>query len=165
MPEGNNNKSLGLLALAGVLPYQAAVGEEYMNPKQLEHFRKILDAWRQQLREEVDRTKTHMADEAANFPDPVDRAAQEEEFSLELRARDRERTGDGVAQDEDAGHDAQDAHKELPSPGRVIHKHADQDKDTLDEPVQAQYPNQRQDGLDRVGQQQDADDDVQDAAQ
>ena len=47
-----------------------------------EHFKKILDAWRTQLREEVDRTVTHMQDEAANFPDPVDRAAQEEEFSL-----------------------------------------------------------------------------------
>ncbi|HCU64969.1 MAG TPA: RNA polymerase-binding protein DksA [Rheinheimera sp.] len=91
MPEGKTNKALGLLALAGVTPYQEAPGEEYMNPKQLDHFRKILDAWRQQLREEVDRTKNHMADEAANFPDPVDRAAQEEEFSLELRARDRER--------------------------------------------------------------------------
>ena len=62
-----------------------------MNADQLEHFRKILDAWRTQLREEVDRTVTHMQDEAANFPDPVDRAAQEEEFSLELRTRDRER--------------------------------------------------------------------------
>ena len=62
-----------------------------MGPEQLEHFKKILDAWRTQLREEVDRTVTHMKDEAANFPDPVDRAAQEEEFSLELRTRDRER--------------------------------------------------------------------------
>ncbi|MFS6991948.1 RNA polymerase-binding protein DksA, partial [Escherichia coli] len=41
--------------------------------------------------EEVDRTVHHMQDEAANFPDPADRASQEEEFSLELRARDRER--------------------------------------------------------------------------
>jgi DnaK suppressor protein len=32
-----------------------------------------------------------MQDEAANFPDPNDRATQEEEFSLELRTRDRER--------------------------------------------------------------------------
>src|SRR3546814_2557952 len=32
-----------------------------------------------------------MKDDAANFPDPADRASQEEEFSLELRARDRER--------------------------------------------------------------------------
>ncbi|GAL06547.1 C4-type zinc finger protein DksA/TraR family [Photobacterium aphoticum] len=52
-----------------------------MGEAQLEHFRKILSAWRNQLREEVDRTVNHMQDEAANFPDPVDRAAQEEEFS------------------------------------------------------------------------------------
>lgn len=84
-------KSLGLLALAGLTPYQEKDDEEYMNDAQLEHFQKILMAWRNQLREEVDRTVTHMKDEAANFPDPVDRAAQEEEFSLELRTRDRER--------------------------------------------------------------------------
>ncbi|NCL83854.1 RNA polymerase-binding protein DksA, partial [Citrobacter braakii] len=46
---------------------------------------------KQELMEEVDRTVHHMQDEAANFPDPADRASQEEEFSLELRARDRER--------------------------------------------------------------------------
>ena len=84
-------KTLGILALAGVNPYVEKPNEEYMNDAQLEHFKKILDAWRVQLREEVDRTVTHMQDEAANFPDPVDRAAQEEEFSLELRTRDRER--------------------------------------------------------------------------
>lgn len=84
-------KSLGLLALAGVQPYQMQDDEEYMNDAQVDHFRLILKAWRNQLRQEVDRTVHHMQDEAANFPDPVDRAAQEEEFSLELRARDRER--------------------------------------------------------------------------
>ena len=84
-------KTLGILALAGVDPYVEKPNEEYMNEAQLEHFKKILDAWRVQLRQEVDRTVTHMQDEAANFPDPVDRAAQEEEFSLELRTRDRER--------------------------------------------------------------------------
>lgn len=62
-----------------------------MSPGQITHFTKILEAWRNQLREEVDRTVHHMQDEAANFPDPVDRASQEEEFSLELRNRDRER--------------------------------------------------------------------------
>lgn len=91
MPTGKDSKSLGLLALAGLTPYQEKDGEEYMNEAQLEHFRLILSAWRDQLREEVDRTVHHMQDEAANFPDPVDRAAQEEEFSLELRTRDRER--------------------------------------------------------------------------
>ncbi|WP_163936981.1 RNA polymerase-binding protein DksA [Paraferrimonas sp. SM1919] len=89
MPAGN--KRLGVMAIAGVDPYQEKSGEEYMNEAQLAHFRKILEAWRVQLREEVDRTLSHMQDEAANFPDPVDRAAQEEEFSLELRTRDRER--------------------------------------------------------------------------
>ncbi len=91
MPDTQKFNSMSTLALAGVTPYQASSDEEYMNEAQLEHFRKILEAWRKQLREEVDRTKSHMQDEAANFPDPVDRAAQEEEFSLELRTRDRER--------------------------------------------------------------------------
>jgi DnaK suppressor protein len=91
MPDNNTKKTLGILAIAGVEPYQEKSGEEYMCQAQRDHFTKILEAWRTQLREEVDRTVDHMKDEAANFPDPVDRAAQEEEFSLELRARDRER--------------------------------------------------------------------------
>jgi DnaK suppressor protein len=72
-------------------PYQPKRGEPYMGPKQLDHFRHILNGWRQELMEEVDRTVHHMQDEAANFPDPADRATQEEEFSIELRTRDRER--------------------------------------------------------------------------
>ena len=91
MPTTKNNKSLGLLALAGLTAYESNADEEYMNESQMDHFRQILSAWRTQLREEVDRTVTHMKDDASNIPDPVDRAAQEEEFSLELRTRDRER--------------------------------------------------------------------------
>ncbi|AFP84688.1 RNA polymerase-binding protein DksA [secondary endosymbiont of Ctenarytaina eucalypti] len=83
--------SLSILAIAGVEPYHQKLGEKYMNEAQLLHFKRILEAWRNQLRDEVGRTVSHMQDEAANFPDPVDRAAQEEEFSLELRNRDRER--------------------------------------------------------------------------
>ncbi|NVJ65578.1 MAG: RNA polymerase-binding protein DksA [Gammaproteobacteria bacterium] len=75
----------------GIKPYAEKKGEEYMNDAQYGHFRLILDTWKKQLMEEVDRTVHHMQDEAANFPDPVDRASQEEEFSLELRTRDRER--------------------------------------------------------------------------
>ncbi len=74
-----------------IAPYQETAGEEYMNDAQVEHFRHILENWRAQLRAEVDRTVHHMQDEAANFPDPNDRATQEEEFTLELRTRDRER--------------------------------------------------------------------------
>ena len=75
----------------GFEPYQAAEGEEYMNEKQAAHFQGILNAWKNELMQEVDRTVHHMQDEAANFPDPNDRASQESEFSLELRTRDRER--------------------------------------------------------------------------
>ena len=74
-----------------IAPYQKSKDEEYMNDAQVEHFRNILLAWKRELMEEVDRTVHHMQDEAANFPDPNDRATQESEFSMELRARDRER--------------------------------------------------------------------------
>jgi DnaK suppressor protein len=74
-----------------VTPYQPKRGEQYMGKEQLEHFRQILSTWKMDLMEEVDRTVLHMKDEAANFPDPNDRATQESEFSLELRTRDRER--------------------------------------------------------------------------
>lgn len=69
MQEGQNRKtsSLSILAIAGVEPYQEKPGEEYMNEAQLAHFKRILEAWRNQLRDEVDRTVTHMQDEAANF--------------------------------------------------------------------------------------------------
>ena len=75
----------------GIAPYQEKRGEEYMNEEQIAHFREILLTWKRELMEEVDRTVHHMQDDAANFPDPNDRATQESEFSMELRARDRER--------------------------------------------------------------------------
>jgi len=77
--------------LHGFAPYRPKRGESYMGENMLEHFRQILLAWKRELMEEVDRTVGHMKDEAANFPDPADRATQEEEFSIELRTRDRER--------------------------------------------------------------------------
>jgi DnaK suppressor protein len=79
------------LTLHGFEPYKEKKGEDYMNANQREHFKKLLVAWKTELMEEVDRTVSYMRDEAANFPDPADRASQEEEFSLELRTRDRER--------------------------------------------------------------------------
>jgi len=92
-PEENDGSEPGSL-LSGprnVQPYISKRGEAYMSKEQLEHFRQILQSWKRDLMEEVDRTVSHMKDEAANFPDPNDRATQEEEFSLELRTRDRER--------------------------------------------------------------------------
>jgi len=75
----------------GIEPYKPRRGEDYMSETQLAHFQKILSAWKRELMFEVDRTVHHMQDEAANFPDPNDRATQESEFGLELRTRDRER--------------------------------------------------------------------------
>jgi len=88
--DGEINTNL-LAGPRNVKPYIARRGEQYMNKEQLEHFRNILNTWKQDLMQEVDRTVLHMKDEAANFPDPNDRATQESEFSLELRTRDRER--------------------------------------------------------------------------
>jgi DnaK suppressor protein len=73
------------------VPYKIRKGEEYMNDAQIEHFHHILNSWKMELMQEVDKTVHHMQDEAANFPDPNDRASQESDFTMELRTRDRER--------------------------------------------------------------------------
>ena len=74
----------------GISPYKLQKDEEYMGEKQLQHFEQILNLWKQQLMQEVDRTIYDMQG-VVNYPDQVDRASQEEEFSLKLRERDRER--------------------------------------------------------------------------
>jgi len=89
--EGVDTSTNLLAGPRNVQPYIPKRGEQYMSKEQLEHFRQILMTWKRDLMEEVDRTVLHMKDEAANFPDPNDRATQESEFSLELRTRDRER--------------------------------------------------------------------------
>ena len=85
-----SNKSV-LEGAGNFTPYVEKKGEEFMSPAMGDHFRAILNDWKTELMEEVDRTMHHMQDEAANFPDPNDRASQESEFAMELRARDRER--------------------------------------------------------------------------
>lgn len=84
--------SLNVLMLAGVKPYQKNCNEEYMNSNQLIHFRRILKTWREQLINDIGQSVLRAKDDtmSINFPDPVDRAAQEEEFNIKLRSRDRE---------------------------------------------------------------------------
>lgn len=77
--------------LHGISPYTASEGEEYMNNRQRDHFRKVLLAWKAELMQEVSRTMHAMQDDTANHPDPNDRASQETDMSLELRNRERER--------------------------------------------------------------------------
>lgn len=96
-PKAKANAIAGTIPTTGsgqfktFVPYKTTKGEEYMSPEQVEHFRAILLDWKVSLMREVDRTVGHMKSDATNFPDPNDRATQEEEFSLELRTRDRER--------------------------------------------------------------------------
>jgi DnaK suppressor protein len=71
--------------------YQPAVDEEYMSPAMLEHFRNKLLWWKGQLLSEMNNTMHHLKEDSTMPADPNDRASQEEEFSLELRTRDRER--------------------------------------------------------------------------
>jgi DnaK suppressor protein len=72
-------------------PYKPKAREEYMNPKQFAHFKKILEEMKRGLSQDIDRTVHTMQDEATIFADPNDRASQESDMSLELRNRDRER--------------------------------------------------------------------------
>jgi DnaK suppressor protein len=71
--------------------YKPKGKEDYMNPRQLAHFRKMLDEQKRELSQDIDRTVHTMQDEATIFADPNDRASQESDMSLELRNRDRER--------------------------------------------------------------------------
>ena len=72
-------------------PYEASADEEYMNDKQLDHFRSMLNNWKSELGQDIDRTVHTMQDEVTMFADPNDRASQESDMALELRNRDRER--------------------------------------------------------------------------
>ena len=73
------------------IPYQPKPDEEYMNKIQLKHFRNILEKWKAELSNDIDRTVHHMQDDLETFADPNDRASQESDMALELRNRDRER--------------------------------------------------------------------------
>ena len=77
--------------LASIKPYALKKNEKYMNAKQKQHFLFILDSWAEQLQIEQDRTADKIQENVSNFPDESDRATHEEEFTLELRTRERER--------------------------------------------------------------------------
>lgn len=81
--------SLSILAISGVKPYKRKKNEEYMNTSQINHFKKILEAWYKKLNKEINQYSINN-NKATNFPDPIDRATQEEEFSITLRNRERE---------------------------------------------------------------------------
>ena len=77
--------------LASIKPYVLKKKEKYMNANQKKHFLSILNSWQLQLQVEQNRTADKLQKNASNFPDEADRATHEEEFTLELRTRERER--------------------------------------------------------------------------
>ena len=64
---------------------------KYMNDKQLDHFRNLLLSRRNKLISEADRTVDYMQTDSNTYADTIDQASQEEEFTLQLKERDRER--------------------------------------------------------------------------
>ncbi|URJ23093.1 RNA polymerase-binding protein DksA [Blochmannia endosymbiont of Camponotus sp. C-003] len=90
-PSNRRHSSLNVLIIAGVTPYQQKPNEEYMSSHQLLHFKRILKTWKNQLKKDLGYSELCAQDQISiNFPDPVDRAVQEEEFNIKLRNRDRE---------------------------------------------------------------------------
>ena len=75
----------------GVKPHKPKRGEPYMGDIQSAHFREILNAWKKELLDDINKTMSVMQDENINLPDPNDRATLETDRSLELRTRERER--------------------------------------------------------------------------
>ena len=71
-------------------PYVPKQGEEYMNPKQRVHFKKVLESLKGDLSQEIDRAVHTLQDDATVFADPNDRASQESDIGVELHNRDRE---------------------------------------------------------------------------
>jgi DnaK suppressor protein len=76
-----------------ILPegYKPSEQEEYMNPMQLEYFKRRLEEWRGELLDESRETLHHLKEENWNEPDLNDRASVETDNAFELRIRDRDR--------------------------------------------------------------------------
>ena len=71
--------------------YKPSETEEYMNPIQVEYFRRKLLDWKEELLENSRDTLTHLKEENWNEPDLNDRATIETDTGIELRTRDRYR--------------------------------------------------------------------------
>ena len=65
--------------------------EPFMNPRQLDYFRRKLLAWKASILAESRGTIEHMQEGTRNIPDIADRASEETDRALELRTRDRQR--------------------------------------------------------------------------
>lgn len=71
--------------------YRPTEKEKFMNAKQKEYFRRKLLAWKQEILEEAKETLKALQKESLKEADITDRASSETDWSIELRARDRQR--------------------------------------------------------------------------
>lgn len=77
--------------LSGDPGYRPSEDEDFMNERQLEYFRRKLQAWKEEILRESRETVAHLQAETENHPDLADRATSETDRALELRTRDRQR--------------------------------------------------------------------------
>ena len=71
--------------------YRPSDTEPFMNPKQLEYFRRKLLTWKEDILKESQETLQHLQEDSLREPDIADRASSETDWSVELRTRDRQR--------------------------------------------------------------------------
>jgi RNA polymerase-binding transcription factor len=71
--------------------YVPSPKEPFMNARQVEYFRRKLNAWKDEIIRESKTTLDALQEDIGAMPDIADRASTETDRSLELRARDRQR--------------------------------------------------------------------------
>ena len=78
-------------AVSSELDYRPSSDEEFMNPRQLDFFRRRLIEWKDAILKESRGTLTQLQSDSMREPDVTDRASSETDWSIELRTRDRQR--------------------------------------------------------------------------
>jgi DnaK suppressor protein len=77
--------------LAAEQDYRPSESEPFMNDRQKDYFRAKLLRWKEEILRESKETLENLQKENENHPDFADRASNETDRSIELRARDRQR--------------------------------------------------------------------------
>ncbi len=80
-----------LAAVALPADYRPSADETFMSIEQLAYFRRKLIDWKESILREAATTLETLKAEPLREPDVTDRAASETDWSIELRARDRQR--------------------------------------------------------------------------
>lgn len=71
--------------------YRPSPDEPFMNPRQQDYFRDLLQAWKEAILREAQGTISQLQADSLREADLTDRASSETDWSIELRTRDRQR--------------------------------------------------------------------------